>query len=120
MSRERTTIHGLSDTSLVSALKALAIDQCGFNKANPPMFFFSNLTLDERYESKTLDEIGIENFSRVFVAHRVTGGKSLELVIEMINGEELKLDFDDTKTVKDLKGLIATKNDNLRADQMGL
>jgi hypothetical protein len=81
MSGEKTTIQGLSDTSLVSALKALAIDQCGFNKDSPPVFLFSNLTLDERQESKTLDEIGIENFSRVFVVHKVIGGKSLELVI---------------------------------------
>jgi hypothetical protein len=38
----------------------------------------------------------------------------------MINGEELKLDFDDSKRVKGLKDLIASKNNNLGANQMGL
>jgi hypothetical protein len=40
--------------------------------------------------------------------------------LTLANREEIKLDFDDTKTVKDLKILVASRNSNLGANDMGL
>lgn len=122
MGGEQACIKELTPETLVSALKEKIINKCVLDKSNLPQFIYSNLTLDEKHDSDTLDDVGIEDLSKIYLVHRVKGGKMIELVVQIAVSikEELKLDFDDTKTVKDLKNLIASRNSNLKSNDMGL
>jgi hypothetical protein len=55
--------------------------------------------LNSTFDTKTMDDVGIENDSILFLVFRVRGGQNIEVVIVLSNQEEKKINIDSEDTI---------------------
>jgi hypothetical protein len=76
--------------------------------------------LNDQFDNKTLQEVGIQSDSNLFTLYRTPGGMEWKLKIRDIDGNILSVQIDSTKSVQCLKKLISTKSRKISVDNMGL
>eukprot|EP00347_Sterkiella_histriomuscorum_P021243 403334697 len=111
--------HQFTENSTVLALKNAIYERTGI-KLSELILIFATKQLNETSDNKKFSELGIKNCSSLTMVGRLRGGQQLELRIQLHNDDELKTNFDNEKTVLDLKNLIAQRNSLLSSSQMCL